>query len=368
MDVKALIQEPSTKVRGQLAAKLAMDYRSGNFTETESAIANDILRVLVKDVEKNIRQALSEQLATCTHTPRDVVIKLANDATEVAVPMLEYSIVLTEDDLIAIVESCREVVKLRAIARREVVSADLASALIATHEELVLDDLFKNKGAVINEPQLMPAWNYINTKPTLLETLVRRGGLPLAVTEKLFAVVSDELKQQIISRYKFNSPFMHKAVSDTREWKMLGIIPPRNDSDPNDDGQVEDLIDQMHMNGRLTHSVLIRALCTGNVGIFEAGMAKLADAPRPNVRIILLDGGKLGFDAIYKRSGMPEGFMDAVRMLLKISLEESEFGHCRAADFRKRVIDRIYSEGYNESVENMEYILAIIGGKIVASN
>ncbi len=327
MDVKALTEEPSFKVRGQLAGKIAMDYRSGNFTAVEAGIANDIFRILIKDVEKNVRQALAEQLAYCANAPHDIILKLAQDETAIAAPVLEYSAVLTEDDLIAIVHSSREVVKLRAIARRGNVPADLSSCLIETHNELVLADLFKNKGAVVEERQLAPAWDYIDSSPTLLETLVHRGGLPLALAEKLFAAVSEELKNQMIERYKFNTPFMHKAVSDVREWKMLGIVPPRTDSDPNDDEQVETLIDELEMNGRLTHSLLVRALCMGNVGVFEAGIAKLAGVPRVNARILMMDGGALGFDAIYKASGMPEGFTEAVRTLLRISLEETEYGH-----------------------------------------
>ncbi len=367
MDVKTLTEEPSFKVRGQLAGKIAMDYRSGSFTAAEAGIANDIFRILVKDAEKSVRQALAEQLAYCANTPRDIIIRLANDEAEVAVYVLEHSSVLAEDDLIAIVASSREVVKLRAIARRGSVPEKLSSTLIDTHNELVLADLFKNKGAVLQESRLTQSWDYIGSSPTLLETLVQRGGLPVGLAEKLFVAVSDELKRQMIERYKFNTPFMHKAVSDIREWKMLGIIPPHKDSDPNDDEQVETLVDELHMNGRLTHSLLMRALCMGNLSVFEAGIAKLAGVPRVNARILMMDGGVLGFDAIYKASSLPEGFAVAVKVLLRISLEETEYGHVRPADFRKRIIDRIYAEGYHQSIENMEYLLSILGGKIAAA-
>jgi len=367
MDVKALTEEPSSKIRGQLAGKIAMDYRSGNFTAAEADIAGDIFRILIKDVENSVRQALAEQLAHCANTPRDIIIKLANDDAEVAATVLEYSCVLTEDDLIAIVKSSREVTKLRAIARRGTVTEELSSCLIETHHELVLADLFKNRGAVLEERQLVSSWEYIDSSPTLLETLVHRGGLPITVAEKLFVAVSGELKRLVAERYKFNTPFMHKAVSDIREWKMLGIVPLHKDSDPNDDEQVETLVDEMHMNSRLTHSLLVRALCMGNLSVFEAGIAKLAGVPRVNARILMMDGGALGFDAIYKASSMPEGFIEAVRTLLRISLEETEYGHFRPADFRKRIIDRVYAEGYHRSIDNMEYLLSILGGKIAAT-
>jgi hypothetical protein len=45
-------------------------------------------------------------------------------------------------------------------------------------------------------------------------------------------------------------------------------------------------------------------------------------------------------------------------------LEETGFGTHKPDDLRKVIIDRIFKEGYHRSVENMEYLLSIIGGKI----
>jgi len=368
MDVRTLTQEPSSKVRGQLASKIALDYRSGHFTAAEADIANDIFRILLRDVEQNVRLALAEQLAHCANAPRDVILRLANDETDVALPVLEYSTVLTEDDLIAIVKSSEEVTKLCAIARRSTVSQSLSDNLMDTHYESVLKDLFANKAAVLEERKLAESMDFIASSPRVLEALVHRGGLPIVIAEKLFTAVSAELKHELATRYKLNTPFMHKAVDDVREWKMLGVIPLRSGSDPHDDEQVEDLVDELHMNGRLTHSLLVRALCMGNLNVFEAGVAKLAGVPRVNARILLMDGGALGFGAIYKAASMPEGFFEAVHTLLRISLEETEFGRTRRSDFRKRILDRIYVERYDRTVENMPYLLSIIGGTLAAAD
>jgi uncharacterized protein (DUF2336 family) len=368
MDVKKLTQEPSANVRGMLAAKIAMDYRSGNFSDTEAEIADDIFRILLKDTEKKVRKTLSEQLCHCPHVPRDIVLRLAKDEADIAAPVLEYSYVLTEDDLVAIVASTKEAGKLCAVARRDNISERLSDQLVETRIERVMSDLFRNKGANFSERSLSKAWDYVSSSPSLLETLVHRGGLPLTVAEKLFTAVTDEMKEELSRSYKLSTPLIHKAVGDTREWEVLGIIPTGKSGDPNNDEQVEDLIDQLHMSGRLTHSLIIRALCTGNLNVFETGMARLANVPRVNARILLMDNGALGFYAIYKEAGMPEGFTQAVNTLLRISLEETDFGLHKRNDFRKRVIDRIYSEGAHKSVENMEYLLSIIGGRIAPTS
>lgn len=364
MDVKRLTEEPSARVRSMLAAKIAMDYRSGNFTQSESDIAADIFRILLRDTERKVRQAMAEQLSHCPYVPRDVILRLANDEMEVAVHILEYSDVLTEDDLIAIVRSTREIMKLRAIARRDTVSEKLSNSLMDTDNELVLRDLFKNKGAVLEERHMIKSWTSISASQTLLETLVNRGGLPLTIAEKLFFAVSEELKRVLSRQYRLHVPSVQKAANDAREWEMLGIVPNGGSGHPNDDERVEELVLELHSGGRLTHSLLIRALCMGDLNLFEAGLAKLAGVPRVNARILLMDNGSLGFQSIYKTSSMPDGFYEAVRTLLRLSLEETEYGSIQRPDFRKRIIDRIYVDGYHRTIENMEYLLSIIGGKI----
>lgn len=367
MDVRKLTEEPSAKVRGMLATKIAVDYQSGHFTESEAAIAADIFRILVKDAEKKIRRTLAEHLSHCPDAPHDIIWKLAHDEADVAAPVLQYSYVLTEDDLVSIVKSTREVLKLCAVARRDNVPETVSDCLLETHHEEVLNDLFKNKGAKIAEKSLLDSWRYISSNRSLLETLVHRGGLALTIAEKIYAVVSDDLKTQLVQQYKINAPLASKATADAREWEMLGIIPGGGKIDPINDDQVEDMVDQLYLSGRLTHSLLIRALCVGSLSVFEAGIARLAGVPRVNARILLMDSGSLGIYAIYKAAHMPEGFFEAIKTLLKISLEETEFGRSRRSDFRRRVIDRIYMDGYHRSVENMEYLLTIIGGRIAAT-
>lgn len=366
MDVKKLTEEPSPKVRGMLAEKIAADFGSGRFSSSEAKIAADIFRILLKDTERKIRKTLAEHLSRSAGVPHDIAWKLAHDEPDVAAPMLQYSSALTEDDLLAILKSTKEVLLLCAVARRDGISERVTGGLLEVHNEQVLTDLFNNKTAQISEDGLLSSWNFISSSQSLLETLVRRGGLPLVIAEKIYAVAGDDLKQVLTKQYNLGAPVAAKAVNDAREWEMLGVIPGGGKIDPGNDIQVEDMIDHLHANNRLTHSLLIRALCVGSLSVFEAGIAKLAGVPRVNARILLMDSGALGFHAIYRAAHMPEGFYDALYVLLRISLEETDFGRSTRNDFRRRVIDRIYVEGYHRSVDNMEYLLSIIGGRIAA--
>lgn len=368
MDAEHLARQPSAQMRGLLAAKIAADFRSNHFTPGESAIAEEIFRLLARDAEAQIRARLAAELAHCDTAPRDVMLTLARDAEhDVALPVLEHSRVLTGEDLAEIIRSTHETVRLCAIARRGSLPQDLSRALLENADTLVLHTLFANTGAVLDETNLLPRWQDIPFTQPLLEALVRRGGLPLAIVEKLYHAVSGELRARLTRLYPAHSPAIARAARDAREWALLGIAPQEQTAGYDED-MAEDFIDDLYLRGRLTHSLLMRALCAGNLAVFEMGIARLADVPRVNARILLMEGSGRGLTAIYRASGMPEGFLDAVRTLLKISLEETGYGRVRHSDFSRRVIDRIYMGGYHRSVENMEYLLSIIGGRMAPAH
>jgi uncharacterized protein (DUF2336 family) len=368
MDIKFLAEQPSAQARSVLASKLAKDYRQGAFTvDTEIALANDIFRMLVKDTEKMVRQALADELAYCNDVPHEVIVALAKDESSIAIPVLKFSPVLTEEDLVEVVNSTQEVARWIAVAQRMQVTENVADCLMKTGHNVVMKEVMGNQGATLSEALLSSCWDTMSRDKSMLEIMVQRGNLPLSIAEKLFFAVSEELKRKLVTEYKFSTPSVRKAVNNVREWQMLGILPPQNDLDPRDDAHIDELINDLHDSGRLSYSLLMRALCTGNVQMFEAGIAKLAGVPRVNARILLMDHGPLGFEAIYKAAQMPEGFKNALETLLRISFEETEYGRVRRDDFRKRIVERIYQHQYHHTVENMDYVLSIIGGRIAAS-
>ncbi len=363
MDVRELMQEPSGKVRGVVAGKIAKDYRAGNFNTGEMEIANDIFRILLKDIDKKVRLALAEELSHIPNIPKDIILRLASDEVDVAVHALQFSRVLDDNDLLGIINSSEEVSRLRAIARRDNLSAMLSTSLAATNHLSVLGDLFANKTAILPDQAILSSWPQIAEHESLAQTLVERGGLSLIVVEKLMSAVSDDLKHRLVKEYKVAAPLANKLSADAREWELLGISSAAA-VDMSDDDQIEDLVVHLSVSGRLTHSLVIRALCVGSLGLFEVGLAHLAGVPRVNVRLLLSDAGFLGFTSIYRAAHMPPGFEKAVQTLLNISVEEAARGYRRPEEFRKAVMDRIYSGGYHRTIENMPYLLSIMGGKI----
>jgi len=99
-DVAKLLQDPNVENRAAAAAKVATTFGDAQLTEGERKIAEDIFRVMLKDASVRVRHALAESLKENPDVPHDVATSLAKDVDEVALPVVEFSSVLTDQDLI----------------------------------------------------------------------------------------------------------------------------------------------------------------------------------------------------------------------------------------------------------------------------
>src|SRR5690348_12709468 len=102
-DVARLLSAPSAETRAELADKVAAELSGSDLTTAEAAVAKDIVRILARDIEATVRASVAEGLRHSRNLPHDVALKLAEDIDSIAMPLLAASLVLTDDDLAAIV-------------------------------------------------------------------------------------------------------------------------------------------------------------------------------------------------------------------------------------------------------------------------
>ena len=102
-----------------------------------------------------MRRALSEVLKSLPDAPHDIVFTLAldNEAT-VAAPVLEFSPVLTDDDLKEVIRASPMTAQLSAISRRINVGEEVSNAIVGTGNVDAITALLKNTSAQIREETL----------------------------------------------------------------------------------------------------------------------------------------------------------------------------------------------------------------------
>jgi len=354
-DVEKLLAEPSPAVRAELAGKLGKEIENPNLSQAEAALAKDIVRIMAKDVEASVRQALAENLRNASHIPHDVAVKLANDIESVALPILESSQVLTDEDLIDIIRKGNPS-KQEVVAGRDCLSENVSDVIVTTAGEKAVARLMDNTTARISENSLNKAVERFQTSDLVKEKIVKRPTLPPAVTERLVTMVADNMREYLVSHHQVSPTIASDIVLQSRERTIVGLTGKSSVE------ELEKMIVQMHTNKRLTPSLVLRALCMGDVMFFETAIAVMANVPLVNARILIHDAGQLGLRSLYERAGMPESLMPAVRVAIEVVHETEMDGEERDRErYRARVIERILTKYEDLAAEDVEYLLAKLG-------
>jgi uncharacterized protein (DUF2336 family) len=354
-DVQRLLADTSAEARADTAAKIAGSFNARTLTDSERRLAEDIFRIMMHDAEERVRRALSLHLKSCPDVPKDVALKLARDVETVAVPMLKYSDILTDEDLIEIVQSQGTGHQV-AIASRAKVSEAVSEALVETKSAVVVETLVANDGAEISENSLKSVVDAFGDNESVQDKLAHRAKLPITVAERLMARASENLRHYLTSRPEMTAEQADMIALQSRERALLGL------AGDYDMGDVELLVRHLQRNQRLTASILLRAMCMGDLRFFEAGLAQLSGVPLVNTRILIHDSGKLGFRAVYERASLPKQLFQAFRVAVEIERETRYDGEARDRERHSRLmLERILTQYGMDDVEfgseDLEYLM-----------
>lgn len=294
-DVERLTADPSPENRAAMAAKLAGDFDGQKLSDVERRMAEEIFRTLVQDAEVRVREALSQHLKSSPDIPQDVALALANDVDSVALPILQYCEVLSDQDLIEII-GAGNVNKQAAVAQRSTVSGQVAGALIKTGNEGVVAKLVVNEGAVLDDAALKKVMTNYAKSETVSKQLAARPNLPAAVSEQLVSLITRQIQSYLVRRRAAPASLVKTLVEEAQEQATLSLL--RDGCKTNE--ELEGLIDQLHAKGRLTPSLAVQALSDGDLTFFEIATARLANIPLENARKLIHDQSNLGIESLIK--------------------------------------------------------------------
>lgn len=360
-DVARLLADPSAELRAELAGKLAGELEGPRLAGAERAIAQDIVRALARDVAVAVRAALARSLRHAAHLPHDVAVRLANDVEAVALPVLTDSLVLTDNDLVEIVRRGNPA-KQAAIAARAEVSEPVSGALVTHADARAVATLMGNAGARISEATLHAAVDRFARDSTVKESMVRRQVLPVTVAERLVVLVSQRLQEHLVRQHELSPDVAADIVLRGREQAVIRLSSGAGEQ------ELTQLVLQMQQSGRLTPTLVLRALCLGDIAFFEAAMAAKAGVPVGNAQILVQDAGRNGLLALYRKAGMPPGLLPAVQAAIDAVHETAFDGEPRDLErFRARVITRVLTQVESFDPADAEYLVDKLGDALVVA-
>ncbi|GHU01037.1 hypothetical protein FACS1894186_3000 [Alphaproteobacteria bacterium] len=344
-DVSALLADPNAENKATAAAKIAAQYASAEFSGDESRLAADIFRLMLGDVEAQVRKSLSSGLAGAAALPKDIARTIASDTDEdIAVPFIKTSQALSAADLIDIIRVGDEAKQI-AVASRDSVDEEVSDVLIKEGKENAVVRLVSNEGAAIKQESFTAVLDRFGEDNAKFHApLIMRKQIPMAVAERLVHKVSQDLQKHLMTSHDLPPDVITNLVLQSREKTTVGL------SHGAEGQQVSELISELRANHRLTPSIIIRSLCMGETAFCEYAFADLTGIPVLNVRVLMYDAGAEGFKGLYEKAKMPAPLLPVFSAALEVIKEMQAEGVDDDQDkFARRIAERVMTQMDSES-------------------
>jgi uncharacterized protein (DUF2336 family) len=351
-DIQTLVRGATADERAAAAHKLLRRIDETVLTEEERALAQDILRVMAGDAAELVRRTLAVTLKSSRILPRDVALKLARDVESVAVPILSFSPAFTDEDLVEIIRYAGPARQI-AIASRAALSMTVTGALAEHAAEPAARAACANDNARFSEAGLQRAISRFASSQQLLAAVAYRRALPLSVAERLVNMVGDEVRDHLINHHAIAPETAVQIAVGARERATIDLV-----DEVGRTADMERFVEHLQAGGRLTPSLLLRALAHGHMTFFEWSIAALAKVPHHRTWLMIHDAGPLGMRAIYERAGLPVRLFAAFRAGVD-AFHSMEFdgGPQARQRFQEHMLQRFLTQASPAPKEDLDYLL-----------
>ncbi|MDJ0943780.1 MAG: DUF2336 domain-containing protein [Kiloniellales bacterium] len=300
-----LSEDRDEAVRAGLAAKVARvlpDLGPAEHKRAE-AYVEKVLVTLARDEAVRVRRVLAEAVKDLAEVPGEVVQRLARDAAAaVAAPVLEFSPLLSDEDLIEIIQAGCAEGQLEAISRRRGLGAPVADAVVAVDSEPATAALLANDSAQIREETLDLLVERARKVVAWQEPLVARPKLSMAAVRKLAGFVADRLLEELEARRDLDAKTAKSLAKEVkkrleaREAAAEGEVPPA------------ERVKALEAKGELTEAAIAKALGGGDRGLVKAALAEKSGLPEAGISKVLDARSAKGVVSLAWKAGLSAEF------------------------------------------------------------
>jgi hypothetical protein len=285
-------------VRTELATKIGHYGRFVGISKEQARskeIMEEVMSLLAGDHAVRIRAVISNALKDADDIDPAVIHKLAHDSQiAVAAPILQYSPMLWDEDLLELISAAPAEGVLAAIARRAYVDARVTAEIVASSDPPAITHLLKNANVNLQEDTLDALINGASTEPSWQEPLVFRRELSEAALDRVVEMAAPHVLDHILLRHDLpaqTASAVAKAIEESlrqrspgetamegRAGKMVG---------PAVESHYQPALDKMRAlqaDEQLDEMALTVALLTDHSEDLVAGLALLANV---GVQIVL---------------------------------------------------------------------------------
>jgi uncharacterized protein (DUF2336 family) len=340
--------------RADATSALARAYLHSDLSPDDRIAAEGAMVMLLDDPSPLVRLALAEALAASADAPPAVILALAADQPEVAACILERSPLLLDADLVDVVGTA-EAAAQEAVARRRDLPCPVAAAIaeIGTAEACLT--LIENTGAGIVAFSLDRIVARHGHLAAIREALFAREDLPASTRQALVVQLSDTLARFVTAREWLEEDRAQRVAKEACEKATIALAAGSSSR------EVRPLVTHLRQSGQLTTGLVLRALLSGNVLLFEEALAELAGMSLARVSGIVHDRRAGVFRALYEKASLPPSAYSAFRAALDVLHEmgvPAEPGG--ATRLKRRMVERVLTRCEEDPPEEVAPLLTLL--------
>jgi uncharacterized protein (DUF2336 family) len=244
------------------------------------ALLNSIFMSLVVEAERDIRRRLSQKLAYADWAPNAMINVLALDEIEIARPVIAFSPVLEDADLVRLLVEATIEHQIE-VARRPFVSRSVIAAILEQAEPAVMTALAGNDTAELSDEDMAVLVEAAREIAGIRTPLSRHPKLSESLARRLYLWVGLALRQSLSQRFRLDMELFDQAMATSVAEAHAGTPPVAPDAPPRTmregEQQVmeERLVNKLLAAGQLRPAYLVRALREGRLGLFTVALAAL---------------------------------------------------------------------------------------------
>ncbi len=340
--------------RAEATSALARAYLHSELSIDDLAAAEGAMIMLLDDPSPLVRRALADVFATSQKAPPVVVHALANDQPEIAMSILALSPLLREADLIDLVATAQPAAQ-AAIASRAMLPRSLAAAIAEVGSAQACLALLENQDADVALFSIDRMIERFGHLAAIREPLLARDDLPMASRQALLSKLSQTLAGFVAGRQWLGPEHAEYAAREACEKATVALAAET----PYE--EINHLVQHLRQSGQLTAGIILRALLSGNVVLFEEALAELSGVPIDRVISYIHDRNISGLRALYRKAGLPDLAYPAFREAIVAMRDGTLIGeHGEVARLKRGMVERVLDTCVRDRDPNLAALLALL--------
>jgi uncharacterized protein (DUF2336 family) len=282
---RLLADDEDDEVRVELARKIGRLMPDLDREESEKlrALTIETLEKLANDQLPRVRAILAEEIKSLDCVPKKIIRRLAVDLEMiVAAPILEYSPLLSDADLMEVIATAKASAALTAIAKRKFLSANVADAIVTSLDVPAVAALLANPDAkvraealddIIARAEKIRAWH---------QPLVLRADLSQRAIRRIASFVGAALIEMLGQHHKIDAETRNHLNHQLRHRIETG-----DDVQRNEEEHAASEVETARRKGELDDGFVDAAAEAGKREVVMLALAALASVQPETVRKML---------------------------------------------------------------------------------